>query len=407
MLKKILVSQLRPGMYVQELCGDWMSHPFWRGRFRPSADDIQRLSRTSVREVYIDTSRGIDVEGPAPALAETPPVEVLVQATQTEEKRHEPTTLAEEMHTAERVHAQASKVVQSIMKDARMGRALNVGAAEQAVEAITDSVLRNDNALLGLIGLRGKDEYTFAHSVSVCTLLVAFAQSRGMPREMVRELGVAGLLHDVGKIVIPDEVLNKPGKLTEAEFAIVKQHPEAGWNLLRTLTKVGEIPLDVTRHHHERLDGTGYPDKLPDEKISVAARMAAIVDVYDAITADRCYHRGMVSTDALRKMWEWSDGHFDRLLLQEFMRCVGIYPTGTLVKLASNKLGVVVEQHATSLLTPKVRVFFSVQSNCRFPPRLIDLAKGPAADKIVSSEAPRDWGFGHDVIEDMLKSTAV
>jgi HD-GYP domain-containing protein (c-di-GMP phosphodiesterase class II) len=215
-----------------------------------------------------------------------------------------------------------------------------------------------------------------------------------MDTGLTREAGLGGLLHDTGKALVPDEVLNKPGRLTDEEFEIIKKHPKDGYDILLKTPQVGEIPLDITLHHHERMDGSGYPDKLPGDRISTLAQMAAIVDVYDAITADRCYHKGMSAAAALRKIYEWSKFHFNPQHVQAFMRCVGIYPVGTLVLLESGRLAVVTEPHETNLLAPKVNVFFSTKSNTYIKPQEVDLSKPLGAgggDKIVSHEAPEKW----------------
>ena len=276
-----------------------------------------------------------------------------------------------------------------MMQDVRLGKAVALEDVEPVVEAITGSLARNGSALLGILGIKNKDDYTFQHSVSVGTLLVAFGRSFGLSEDETREVGLGGMLHDLGKMKVPDAILNKPGRLTDEEFAIIKRHPLDGHAILLETRGVGEIPLDITRHHHERINGRGYPDGLSDTAISRFARMAAIVDVYDAITADRCYHKAMTATEALRRMWEWSANDFDRGLLQAFMKCVGIYPVGTVVRLESGIIGVVVEQNEESLLTPRVKAVFHSKSFRPLTPSIIDLARG--TDKVASTEPPERW----------------
>jgi HD-GYP domain-containing protein (c-di-GMP phosphodiesterase class II) len=304
------------------------------------------------------------------------------------------TTLAEEFDRAVSIRRQAAGLVKTVMQDARLGKAVELDKVSPVVENITASILRNASALLGLSYIKNKDDYTFLHSVSVCTLLVAFCRSRKMDEETIYQAGIGGLLHDTGKALVPDHILNKPGRLTDEEFEVVRRHPRDGYEILSRSPEIGAIPLDITLHHHERRDGTGYPDRQGAEQISELAQMAAIVDVYDAITADRCYHKGMPAAEALRKMYEWSKFHFNPTLTQEFMRCVGIYPVGTMVLLESGRLGVVVEPHETSLLTPKVNVFFSTKSQTYIKPQTVDLSKGlgfGGGDKIVRHESPEKW----------------
>ncbi|MBL8434100.1 MAG: HD-GYP domain-containing protein [Zoogloea sp.] len=397
MLKKIPVSRLRPGMFIQELCGDWMSHPFWRAQFKLSGDaDLRRIVESGILHVYIDTDRGLDdVEAVAADEVKASVEQEIVAALSAPDDTVLRVPVREEIARARKVHEQAHQVVRSMMGDVRLGKAVSLEDAEPVVEAITGSVLRNSGALLGLIGITNKDDYTFLHSVSVCTLMIAFGRSLGLAGDDLRQGGIGGLLHDIGKMKVPDAVLNKPGRLTDAEFDLIKRHPGDGHAVLLETQGIGAVPLDITRHHHERLDGSGYPDRLAGDAISTMARMAAIVDVYDAITADRCYHKGMPAAEALRKMWEWSSAHFDQKLLQAFMRCVGIYPVGSLVRLESGRLGVVTEQNEASLLTPRLRVFFSTRSNGYIKPELVDLGRkfgSGGGDRIVSAEVPEKWG---------------
>ena len=397
MLKKIPVARLRPGMFIHEFCGDWMSHPFWRSRFLLEAEaDLRRIVESGIAHVYIDTGRGLDDQDAVPAVEVQAALEDEIRAAMaTADDAPVRASVQEEMQRARKVHDQAHKVVRSMMSDVRLGRAVSLDDAEPVVEAITGSVLRNGGALMGLIGIKNKDDYTFLHSVSVCTLMIAFGRSLGLEGDALRQGGIGGLLHDIGKMKVPDAVLNKPGRLTDEEFELIKRHPGDGHAVLMQTEGIGPVPLDITRHHHERLDGSGYPDRLAGEAISTMARMAAIVDVYDAITADRCYHKGMPAAEALRKMWEWSAAHFDQKLLQAFMRCVGIYPVGSLVRLESGRLGVVIEQNESNLLTPRLRVFFSARSNGYIKPEVVDLGRRMGhggGDRIVSAEAPERWG---------------
>ena len=394
MLKKISVERLRAGMYVHELCADWMSHPFWRSQFLlKTREEVQRVRESGIREVYIDTAKGLDDAEARSASEVRDEVErEMLAAVVAEPKPIVRASLEDELGRARLVHAQAHQVVRGMMQDVRLGRAITLDNVEPVIEAVTGSILRNGSALLGLVGIKNKDDYTFLHSVSVCTLMIAFGRTLGLEGEDLRQAGIGGLLHDVGKMKVPDEVLNKPGRLTDAEFALIRRHFGDGHAILLETPGVGPVPLDITLHHHERIDGSGYPKKLAGEEISTMARMAAIVDVYDAITADRCYHTGMAPTEALRKMWEWSSAHFDQRLLQGFMRCIGIYPVGSLVLLESGRLGVVIEQNEKSVLTPVVRIFFSTRSNGYIIPENIDLARSPGSnDRIVSGESPDKW----------------
>ena len=395
MLKKVDSSQLRVGMYIHDLSCDWMTHPFVRNRFLIGTDDeIRKIVDAGIHDVVIDSGKGLDVQD-APTLAEAEArteaelVEIAVKPAIVTR-----VSLGEELKRAALIRHQASGLVRTVMADARLGKAIEIDRVSPVVQSITESILRNPGALVGLLRIKNKDDYTFLHSVSVCTLLVAFCRSRGLDAETTYQAGLGGLLHDTGKALIPDHILNKPGSLTDEEFAIVKKHPQDGYDILLKSSDVGPIPLDITLHHHERRDGSGYPDRQGEGAISDLAQMAAIVDVYDAITADRCYHKGISAAEALRKIHEWSKFHFNPVFSQEFMRCVGIYPVGTLVMLESGRLGVVIEPHETNLLAPKVNVFFDSKKNVYIKPQTVDLSRAlgfGGGDKIVRHESAQKW----------------
>ncbi|HNH34854.1 MAG TPA: HD-GYP domain-containing protein [Rhodocyclaceae bacterium] len=398
MLKKIPVEKVRVGMYIQEFCGSWMDHPFWRGSFvLKETGDLRRIRESGVREVRIDTSKGLDVTPDVEEVGDTVPV---VQDS-TEAKNPAPagpasmserSSMQEEIKRAARTVAKAKEAVASMFQEARMGKALDANDALPLVEEISSSVFRNPGALISIARLKNKDEYTYMHSVAVCALMVALARQMGQDDDQAREAGLAGLVHDVGKMMIPDAVLNKPGKLTDEEFALVKRHPEEGHKLLLEGQNIVESTLDVCLHHHEKMDGTGYPHRLPAEKISVFARMGAVCDVYDAVTSNRPYKSGWDPAESLKRMAEWK-GHFDERIFQAFVRSLGIYPIGSLVRMESGRLAVVVEQSEKSLLTPRVRAFFSTKSGTHLKPELIDLARANIQDRIIAREDPAKWGI--------------
>lgn len=261
------------------------------------------------------------------------------------------------------------------------------------VEEITESIARNPGALISLARLKTADDYTYMHSVAVCAMMVALARQMGLDEAQTRSLGLAGLMHDLGKAVMPMDVLNKPGKLSQAEFDIIKSHPVEGHKMLLTGRSPDPIVLDVCLHHHEKTDGSGYPNGLKNDEISLFAKMGAVCDVYDAITSNRPYKSGWDPAESLRKMAEWANGHFDPKVFQAFVKSMGIYPVGSLVRLTSGRIGVVIEQTGKSLTTPSVKVFFSTKSNMRILPQVIDLSRSDISEKIVSRENPAQWNF--------------
>ncbi|MDO8464061.1 MAG: HD-GYP domain-containing protein [Gallionella sp.] len=400
MLVRIHIKQLRLGMHVHELCGSWMDHPFWRGAFLlDDPKDLKTLLGTGIKEVWIDTAKGLgiavendDDEGETEEEIAAEVEATLAQADKVT-KVVERVNIVQEAARAVKICAKSKQAVTSMFHEARMGKALDAEDALPIVEEISTSVMRNPGALISLARLKDKDDYTYMHSVAVCALMVSLSRQLGLDETQTRQAGLAGLLHDVGKMMIPLGILNKPGKLTDIEFQSVRDHPSQGHKMLLEGKGISEVALDVCLHHHEKMDGSGYPEKLASEQISLYAKMGAVCDVYDAITSNRPYKNGWEPTESLRKMAEWSHGHFDKRIFEAFVKSIGIYPIGSLVKLESNRLGVIIEQTEKSLLAPVVKVFFSIQSNARISSEILDLSKSTSKDKIVSHEDPLKWGI--------------
>jgi putative nucleotidyltransferase with HDIG domain len=394
MLKRIVTDQLRLGMHIHEFCGSWMEHPFWRSSFYlDDPQDLQRIHASGIRALWIDTSKGLDTE-PARLKEETDAqIERELIASDQPSAVGERVPMAQELRRAAIICLKSKEAVASMFTEVRMGRALDTGNAIRLVDQISQSVLRNPNTLISLARLKTGDEYTYMHSVAVCALMVALSLQLGLDPVQTREAGMGGLLHDIGKMAIPHAILNKSGDLTDAEFSLIKGHSAEGCKLLLDDPRISDIVKDICLHHHERLDGKGYPDGLSGDQISLYARMAAVCDVYDAITSDRSYKKGWNPAEALRKMAEWSEGHFDTAIFHAFVKSVGIYPVGTLVRLESGFLGVVVDQNEQSLLKPMVKVFFSIKSRKRLPSRVLDLSRPEVFEKIVGHEDPKAWGI--------------
>ena len=394
MLKRISVVHLRVGMYLQEMCGSWMDHPFWRNKFMVTdPQDVQRILDSNIREVWIDTSKGLDIEAGQAVAEVAAEVAHMLNDAARDGGIVEQISMAEEVTRAAKIVTKAKDAVSSMFHEARMGKALDTADAMPLVEEISNSVMRNPGAVISLARLKTKDNYTYMHSVAVCALMVALARQLGLNEQQTKQAGMAGLLHDIGKMMIPMEILNKPGKLTDDEFQTIKSHPAEGHKMLLDGKGVDDVALDVCLHHHEKADGSGYPERLSGDQISLFARMGAICDVYDAITSNRPYKDGWDPAESLKKMAEWSKGQFDPMIFQAFIKSIGIYPIGSLVRLESGRLGVVVDQSPTSLLTPMVKVFFSTKSNLRIAPEVVGLSLKTSRDKIISREDPAKWKF--------------
>ncbi|MBF0641832.1 HD-GYP domain-containing protein [Pseudomonas protegens] len=386
MLKLISVQQLQMGMYIHQFCGSWLDHSFWKAGFvLNSHADLQRLRQSNVSSLWIDSDKGLDLPAnPQPrAPAAQPPL-----------KSEAPLRVerAEEIQRALKICAHSKKAVMQMFQEVRMGQAIELVQVDELVHNISSSLLRHPDVLISLARLKTADDYTYMHSVAVCALMVAVARQLELPVEQVHQAGVAGLLHDIGKLTIPDSILNKPEKLSADEFERIKLHPAAGGAILRQNPQLDALVLDVCLHHHEKIDGSGYPHHLAGEQISLFAQMGAVCDVYDAVTSTRPYNRGWDPAEALQRMSGWT-GHFGPRVLQALVKCVGIYPVGSLVRLNSGKLAVVLEQNSESLLLPKVKVFFSTRSKMPLPQRVLDLSRLQGEEHIVAREAQEAWDF--------------
>ncbi len=374
-------------MHLHAFCGAWLDHPFWRTKFViANPDDLALIRAGAVREVWIDASKGLDLPGGDEA-KEVVTAEAFPPARSI---RTEASRLDDELKRAAKICEKGKAAVVSMFQDARMGKAIEADAAAPLVEEISHSVMRNPGALIGLARLKTADDYAYMHSVAVCALMIALARQLGLDESQTRDAGMAGLLHDLGKAMIPIEILNKPGKLTDEEFAVVKTHPDEGLKLLLAGIGVSEMTRDVCFHHHEKVDGSGYPQRLNGETMSLFAKMGAVCDVYDAITSNRPYKAGWDPAESIKRMAEWK-GHFDPTIFQAFVKSLGIYPVGSLVRLESGKLGVVVGRSGQSLLKPQVKVFFSTKAQAHVRPEIIDLAH--SAEKIAGHADAAQWGI--------------
>ncbi len=393
MLKKISVEHLRLGMHLHEFCGSWLDHPFWRTKFiLNDPKDLALIHKSNIREVWIDSARGADVEPGEASVEEEEAVYQAEVVAAREASPPEKTSIEQEMQQAAKICAKAREAVVSMFQEARMGKAIVAEQAQSLVEEISNSVLRNPGALISLARLKTADDYTYMHSVAVCALMIALARQMGVDEADIRDIGMAGLLHDVGKMAMPMDVLNKPGKLTDAEFALMRKHPEEGYKVLRGSDAISEIAIDVCLHHHEKMDGSGYPHGLKGEHLSLHAKMGAVCDVYDAITSNRPYKAGWDPAESIKRMAEWK-GHFDQTVFHAFVKSLGIYPVGSFVRLESGRLGVVLEQNENSLLKPRVKVFFSTRSQSYIAPEIINLAQPGCRDKIAGREDAAQWGI--------------
>jgi putative nucleotidyltransferase with HDIG domain len=363
-------------MYVYDLDTAWDDHPFdWNCFMLEDAETLNLILASTKKEISIDTDLGED--------------DLKHSVSQAFIAKRSP---REEFEQAKELYANASKLMQNMMRDIRLGKQVELEQCNPIVDGIVDSMFNSPNALLPLAQMKTRDEYTFQHSVSVSALAVAFGRVLGMPQEEIKEFALGGFLHDVGKAEVPGYILNKPGKLDDAEFVIMKGHASSTAKLLKNVKGISEIAFNAACQHHERYDGAGYPRKLKGDEISLLGQALAIIDVYDAITSIRIYHKGMPPTEALKKLFEWgSGGHFNPELVQAFIKGIGIYPAGSLVRLSSEKLGIVREVLPDKLLQPVVQIIYDCQKMCSITPERVELSV--SGDKIITHESFEKWGI--------------
>ncbi|MBF0345835.1 MAG: HD-GYP domain-containing protein [Nitrospirae bacterium] len=407
MLKRAKVEELKPGVYISDLNCSWLQHPFLSNKFKIKSNaQIEKIIELGITEVYIDTDKGFDIEQAITKQEVNQKInremsEIVLDKKTTSTNR---VSTMDESQTAKLVIKEAKKIVSNVMDDVRMGRQVKVERLAPVVDKMIDSVFRNQDALVSLGRLKNVDEYTFMHSVSVGAMMISFCREMKVNRKEIEEVACGALLHDIGKMKVPLTVLNKPGKLTEVEFTEIKQHVTRGVELIKDITDISENTLSVVSQHHEHYNGKGYPKGLAGETISVYGQMAAIVDVFDAITSNRCYHKGMSTIEAMRKILEWGDFNFNKVVAHNFIRSIGIYPVGALVRLKSNRLSIVIDRgHDNSYYEPIIRVIYDIgKSKYIFPPFNIDLARDNTEDEILCHEVPANWGIDISLFQDAV-----
>jgi len=393
MKKKISIDQLRPDMYVADLNCDWIPHHNYQKEGRiPDQATVDEIRRRGITEVYIDPARGLDTDDAIPATeVERHNQQALDKAAQLKPDSQLRVSAEEEMHKAGKLHNEAKNLVSNVLRDVKTGKAIDIEAFDTLAEGMVDSVLRNHNALACLGRIRQKDNYLLEHSVNLAVLMGIFARAMKLDRNTMHQAVLGAMLHDIGKVLVPDEVLHKPGKLSDDEFAVMRKHVIYSKELLQQTPGIKPLTINVAAQHHERIDGSGYPLGLQGCDICREGKMVAIADVYDAITADRVYHKGMAPTAALKKLLEWSGSHLEEALVHRFIRSMGIYPVGSLVKLRSGRLAVVIEASETDQRLPIVKVIYHAAKARYLPVEILDLSRPTVQDEIVQAVDPARW----------------
>ena len=395
MKKKVSVEDLVPGVFVCDFGRSWFNRPFVFGK-QLIKDEwmIERIRRYDITEVYIDTARGKDIKKPPLTLEDWHKAfsgnEGLREKLLVERSPWVP--FAKELEQAKEIQSKAHNFVKELTESVKVGAALDIEMASEIVDEMVGSIARNRDALLSLVSIQNKDEYLFNHSISVSVMMASFCKFQGMDAEKIRIYSTGALFHDLGKTRIPDELILKPSTYSDEETELIKMHPQYGKEILSQLETVDPEIIEVVYEHHERMDGSGYPNGLKGHDISLGGRMVSILDVYDALTSDRPHQKASTPTKVLKYLFESSPEKYDLELLQKFIQSIGIYPVGSLVRLASGFLAVVVESAKDNLLQPVVQLVYDLNKNRSIPYRKLDLSTDMGAlHQIAGTESPEKW----------------
>ncbi|RKR72014.1 HD-GYP domain-containing protein [Marinobacter nauticus] len=383
---RLPVDLLQSGMKVVKLDRPWTEVPVLFQGFTLQTEAEARVLRQYCAWVVVED----EAERLAPVLDQIPHLKQ-----RTTEPLQETRTLEQELPRAADTWSRTQQFVEKVIRDIEQHNDLELASARPLIRSCVDSVKANASAMFWMARIKHRDAYTAEHCLRVAIFTVAFARFLGLPEDDLEVAGMCGLLHDIGKLRVPDEILNKPGPLSPREYEVMREHTTLGHELLKQDPSLDPIISDVTLHHHERIDGRGYPQQLPEWQISRFARLISIVDAYDAMTSDRCYRDGMSPADAVRILYKNRAQQFDADMVEAFIRMIGIYPPGSLVELNTGEVALVVSTHPGRKLKPKVEILLD---NNRHPitPRVMDLSSqtttdGPARE--IKAPLP-DGAFG-------------
>jgi HD-GYP domain-containing protein (c-di-GMP phosphodiesterase class II) len=424
-------------MYVSALDRPWLDTPFiTQGFLIETRDDILKLQKYC-DEVYIDSRRGLkgdlqrlqrssrnseangqattglhhaapvrsttsvrarqEEANPAKKLKERPRVPIQhIFAGRPLQAYHDDSAWEDEHPRAQRALNTLIGDIDDLFENVSAGEKLNVIKLRKSVEPIVDSISRNPDACLWVTRLKQHDNYTYQHSLGAAMWSVSLGRQLGLPRRDLRSLAMGCMLMDVGKLRVDPELLQAERELTTEEAAEVAAHVGHGLEILRECGVLNQDVIDMVAHHHERYDGSGYPNGLVQNQIPAFARIAGIVDTYDAMTSKRNYAKAVSPSDAIKLLYQARDEDFQAELVEAFIQAIGIYPAGTLVELSTGEVGVVVAEYRTRRLRPKVMLLLDANKNQLPRSKLIDLQESSAQASSLSikkSLEPEAYGI--------------
>lgn len=389
-LKSILPDQLQVGMYIAKLEGDEGVKKLRSEGLITRQTTVDQVQSLAITGIVIDTLKGIDCVTSKPYIA----VKSFDMSTQTLAKEDvgvTKTAYADEIKNASELKKRALSLIGDVMNDVKLGNALDLNSVDVVASGIVDSLDQNQNALASLMRVRSMDNYLLEHSLNVSVLMGIMARSLDYQNDIAKELVLGAFIHDIGKIRVADEILHKPDKLDGEEWAEMQRHVNYGIEAIQKVDGISQIAKDICAQHHEKLDGTGYPFGLAAEAIEPHSRIASVVDIYDAITADRCYHKGMEPTIALKRMLTWTGDHLDKDVVYQLIRSLGVYPPGSLVELESGHIALVQEVRTMHPNKPLVQMVYNSKRKKKLDGQLVDLCKHDNFGAIVNTAEPKKY----------------
>ena len=392
--RQMLVGLLEKGMYVSRLDRDWVGTPFPFQGFAISSDEDIELLSAYCTSVFIDVEKSVNSSRPSmrvtgAARGVFPPRGPEYRNT---------VELTEELPRAREAHADLRALAERIADDVRRGRRLEPGVVQEAIEPMVESLIRNADALFWLMALMKRDDYAYTHAVNCSALAAAFGRHLALPREVLVELATGGFLLDAGMAGVPADVVNHEGKLDPEAMALMRGHVGRSMEVLDQAGVTGKWARELVAGHHERHDGSGYPEGLSGDRIPLAGRMGAVVDTYDALRSDRPHRNGESRHGALQALYRGRDRLFQAEVVEQFLQCLGVYPTGSLVELSTGEVGVVMAQNQVRRLRPRLMLLLDRDKQRYSPFRDVDLMQYGAdmADggiKIVQALEPGAYGL--------------
>jgi putative nucleotidyltransferase with HDIG domain len=386
----ISIDQLNPGMYVKSFSDNKNLNIKSEG-YISCAESIAQLRKANITHLVIvpeKQKQTVNVEKVFAEIKTKGPISTKTKSSEKVER-----SLDSEMKKASNLYKNAKLLQEKILSQIKQKKTIQVSEVEETTNAMVDSIFRNQDALSCMSRLQTKDSYLIEHSLNVSILMSVFAKHLGFDKRLIQELALGAFLHDIGKVLLPNDILNKRDPLTDKEQNIIRSHVALGLKILESSPSISYMAINMIREHHERLDGSGYPNKLKGDEISKYGRMIAIIDSYDAMTSERPYKKSIHPINAFKTLIAEAPEYYDEELVENFIQCMGVYPVGTLVKLNSGKLGLISRLNKQKPLHPYVRVFYNVRMNQAIPIQEINLSESKYKDQIDCCIRPEEFNL--------------